>query len=77
MTSPLPRWALLGTARSPVTLGLINRNYWHWYGRLRALRTNAELLSPRHRDAVQRIIDAELRDITNEFAAWKAANGYA
>jgi hypothetical protein len=79
-TNPVPKmpeWAWgLHVKGSP--LAHVNRRY-HWHvGRLRAIRSQVHSVVKdlRHREAIIRILDAEIRLVTNEFNSWKKANGY-
>lgn len=69
---PVPQWAW-GIPKGSI-LAHVNRRY-HWHmGALRALATRADVMKGRtHREAVQRIIYAEMRDVTEQFNAWKEA----
>lgn len=75
----IPRWAcssVSAAAASP--LQHVNRYYWIYVRHLNCMIANAGgVWGKMHREALIRILEAEKRDATAEFNAWKEANGYA
>lgn len=75
----VPDWAWLSNYNQPRSLlEHVNRHYWMKMRQLNCLIATANWIGGKtHREAVQRIVEAEKRDVTRQFEDWKEANGYA